>query len=245
MTTLFTPNDGSRLSLLELGRRATGELEGAVDPVSAEAFEASRAAVAPFDYEILRARAVRIEQDQPGTPSERPAAPSRRSWWMVLAPLAAAALALIMVQTPTERLKGDETSAHIDFLVLQEGVVTEGGPATRVRAGDQIQFTATAQGFDTLVLLGIDGTGRVAVYWPAQGTEAMAIDPDETVLLDGSLRLDDAPGPEAYLAVFGVEDVDEAITMAEGTYGEGGLDALEALAQDRLDVDLVVVERAP
>jgi len=65
------------------------------------------------------------------------------------------------------------------------------------------------------------------------------------VLLDGSLRLDDAPGPEAYLAVFGVNEVGEAITMADGAYDEGGLAALETLAQDRLDVDLVVVERAP
>jgi len=245
MTTLFTPNDGSRLSLLELGRRATGELEGAVDPVTAEAFDASRAAVAPFDYEILRARAVRIEQDLPRAPAERPEAPGPRSWWMVLVPLAAAALALVMVQIPTERLKGDGPSARIEFLVLQDGMVKEGGPATRVRAGDQIQFTATAHGFETLVLLGIDGTGRTAVYWPEHGTEALAIDPDETVLLDGSLRLDDAPGPEAYLAVFGVNEVGEAITMADGAYDEGGLAALETLAQDRLDVDLVVVERAP
>ena len=49
----------------------------------------------------------------------------------------------------------------------------------------------------------------------------------------------------AYLAVFGVNEVGEAITMADGAYDEGGLAALETLAQDRLDVDLVVVERAP
>jgi len=245
MTTLFTPNDGSRPSLLELGRRATGELDGPVDAVTAEAFEAAREAVAPFDHEILRARAVRIQQDRPDTPSVPEPKAARRAWWMWLAPLAAAALALLMVQGPTDRLKGAGPHARIDFMVLQDGTVTDGGPDTRVRAGDQVQFTATAHGFDSLVLLGFDGTGRMAVYWPERGSEALAIDPDETVLLEGSLRLDDAPGPEAYLAVFGVDEVSEAAVLAEGTYAEGGLAALESLSRDRPDIDLLVVERAP
>lgn len=107
-------NDGSRPSRLDLARHATGELAlpGVVDDPYLRALEAERARVEPFDFEVLRARAARL--DDPA-PAPRPAPPRPRPWGALLAALAAVAVTVVLLPDlrptpppppPEEGLKG-------------------------------------------------------------------------------------------------------------------------------------------
>lgn len=256
-------NEGRRPSLLDLGRRATGEVPGEVDPLTAAAFEEAREAVAPLDLVVLRARAVRVaeaearsaaraaSEDSAGLPwTER-----LKAWWVAgaLLPVLAAALLVVQLPTPgegpsdlpTDRTKGrlGADSVHLDFLLLQDGDIVHGGPDVVARPGDRIQFRYEARGFEELVLLSIDGEGTLTVFWPEAGEEPEAVSPRGEQLLEGSVILDDAPGPEAFVAIFGTASVAEAEALAAAAWERDGLRGLDALARDDEAVDLVVVER--
>lgn len=251
-------NDGSRPSLLTLGRRHTGELPGEVDPLTAAAFEEARVQVAPLDLVVLRARAVRVAEEEARSAARASAEAAAavpwtqrlKAWWVAGAVLPVLAAALLVVQLPTgegpsDRLKGPAGagSVHLDFLLLQDGEVIHGSPEVLARPGDRIQFRYEARGFEDLVLLSIDGAGTLTVFWPEAGDEPEAVEPRGEQLLEGSVILDDAPGPEAFLAVFGTDSVAEAEELAAGAWDREGLRGLEALARDDEAVDLVVVER--
>ena len=247
---LLDINEGDRPSRLELGRQLTGELpqtfagDERLDAF-ARAIEASRPALPAFDLEVLRAAAERLEDDdrQPVAPTPAEKKPWWRAWTLALVPLAAAALALFMVQLPdpsNNRTKGD---ADLDFFVLQDGEARPGVDGERVRPGDRVQFSYRAEGPDTLVIIGVDGAGTVTVFYPDRGDRPEAIEPFGRRVLEGSIELDDAPGPEVFVGVFGVEDVEEALTLVETAYDSDGWSGLTALARDDADIDLVRVEK--
>ncbi len=260
-------NDGSRPSLLELGRRASGEVDGVVDPVTQAAFEEARGAVKPLDMVVLRARAVRIAEEEARSPVvAAEAAPGwterLRSWWFMGALLPVLAAALVFVRPPSLDPAGDTgvrdkgraelptgpaqtAPVHLDYLLLQGDEVLTVGDAPLALPGDRIQFRYEAGGLDRLVLLSIDGSGTLSVFWPEQGDRPEAVQPKGEQLLEGSVILDDAPGPEAFVAVFGTADVRAAEQLAQDAWVRGGLDGLQGLADDLDHVDLVVVERAP
>lgn len=69
-------NDGTRPSRLALARAATGEtppLDGPEAAAYAAELHDAEASLAPFDWEILRAAAARVEDERPA------AAPDRKS----------------------------------------------------------------------------------------------------------------------------------------------------------------------
>ena len=82
-------------------------------------------------------------------------------------------------------------------------------------AGDAIQFTVTTTA-SHLALLGVDGTGTVSRYVPVGGDLSMPFTPGTNRPLPDALVLDDAPGPEVFVAFLSdeallVEDLERAV----------------------------------
>jgi hypothetical protein len=149
------------------------------------------------------------------------------------AALAAAALVLAVVQpwrdgapNPADdgaaavRVKG---AVALDLYALQDGDVIEAEPGVVLRPGDRVQFTYSSGPLDHLIVLGVDGRGTLSRYYPERGADSLAVAPGSRVVLEDSLVLDDAPGPEVFVAVFSddplqVVEVERAIqrTLADG-----------------------------
>ncbi len=234
-------NDGSRPSALRIARHHTGEeplsaaeLAGAAAELAA--LEAEKGRVPAFDWTVLSAAAHRVEQ--PRTPAVAP----RRSWWWGFLPALAVGLVLVFMRIPPEgnRLKGE---VNLGFYLLRDGQVLPGDPDGPVRADDRIQFTYHAATYDSIVLLSLDGRGQLTVFYPETGEEPQPVIPGETHVLEGSIRLDDAPGPETFIAFYGVDSVSEARERAQGAWKEEGIAGLRALAAQSPDVALLVLER--
>jgi len=240
-------NPGTRPSRLLLARHATGELSGDTSPSSPDTagaaawragLDANRPRVEPFDMEVLRARAARLEDTT--EPRTRPAPAWRR--WLLLAPVLAVAMAVFLAVRPgpTNRLKGN---ADLGFYVLRGDEVYPGDPDATFRAGDRLQFTYRAA-HDRLVLLSIDGDGRLTRYFPEAGEVGVPIIPGDRHVLDRSILLDDAPGPEVFLGFFGdAWSVQQATALAERTYADGGADALVALSAEDPSIAALLLEK--
>ncbi len=242
-------NDGTRPSRLTLARRATGELPpdpADVSDVSRAAWlaglDAERARVEPFDFEAIRARSERLV-DTPSRP-----VPVRSPWWrrllFAVPVLAVVAALLLVVQTgpPSTgtRVKG---TSDLGFYILRDGQISLGHPDAVFREGDRLQFTYRAV-HDRLVLLSIDGEGLLTQYYPEAGEQGVAIVPGNRGVLDSSVILDDAPGPEVFVGFFGDGwGARRARAIAERAYADGGADALLALAEDDPSITTLVLEK--
>lgn len=236
-------NPGTRPSRLTLARHATGETSIDVSNVSHQAWlaslEAERARVEPFDFESIRARSERLVD-----PPVR-SAPVASPWWrrlFVAVPLLAMAVALLVLRPsgPTSRLKGD---ADLGFYLLRGDQVYPGDPDAVFHEGDRLQFTYRGA-YDRLVLLSIDGDGALTVFYPEAGEAGVAIIPGDRHVIDSSIVLDDAPGPEVFLGFFGDDwGVARAREAAQQAYAEGGVAALVALAEADPAVSILSLEK--
>lgn len=228
-------NDGRRPSRLDIARHATGEAPllapERVTP-ALEALEAERSRTPAFDWTILQAAAHRVEEPRPRRVS-RP--------WLAFFPLFALAVLLLFLKLPPSenRLKG-ETS--LGFYVLRSGQVYPGDPQATFHAGDRIQFTYHSGDASQLVLLSVDGNGQLSTFYPSSGDLPVEVIPGSTHVLPGSIVLDDAPGPEVFLAFFGVDSVQVAEEQARRAWKEGGAPGLLALAEEP-DVAVLQLER--
>ncbi|MFZ5475624.1 MAG: hypothetical protein ACOZNI_02515 [Myxococcota bacterium] len=226
------PNDGARKSRLALAREATGELPASPEtaPFLAEV-EAEKARVPAFDFAALQRRADDV------------VVPFRPRAWMWVAPvlaLAAAVFLAIRAPEPGNRTKG---VADLGFYLQRDGAVLPGDPSATFREGDRIQFTYRAP-HDRLVLLSVDGEGRVSEYYPEAGGTGVPIVPGDRHVLEGSVILDDARGPEVFVGFFGEAwDVGRARAAAEEAFEEAGVDGLRALDEANGDVAVVVLEK--
>lgn len=253
-------NPGNRPSRLVLARRATGETSADVSDVSTgqprdvsdvsdvsawlAGLEAERARVEPFDFRAIRARAERLD--------DAPARPVVASvpWWrrlLYVVPVLAVAAALLfvvrpaaLVERPTNRIKGED---ELGFYVLRDGQVYPGKAGDTFREGDRLRFTyRTAH--DHLVLLSIDGTGHLTLFYPEAGEAGVAVVPGELHALDSSIQLDAAPGPEVFLGFFGdAWSVSSAREAAQRVYDEGGPAALVAFGDAEPGVSTVLLEK--
>ncbi len=241
-------NDGSRPSRLGIGRDLAGEAP--LPPSLAEhpATLSWRAEVAstqppPLDIAALRARAERISDDAPTPPPGQVVSLFRRVAPWLAGGLALAAALLLIVKPPPRngiRVKGD---TELGFAVLRDGQTFEGAEDVDVRAGDRLRFSYRAGVYDTLVLVGVDGTGTVQTYWPEEGSIPFAITPGERQLLDGSIQLDDAPGPEIFVASFSGVDADGVRAEVSAAYEASGVDGVVALGAARPDIAILVLDK--
>lgn len=238
MTLPFTPNEGQRPSRLTLARAAAGELpplEGPEAQAFAAEVEEADSLVEPFDWEVLRAAAARVEEPRAPRP-----APLRRRWWVPLLALAAALLLIIRPPASdpgsTNRAKG---GPDLGFWALSGGRMQPGVQGGEYRPGDRLQFSYRADGLDSLVLLSIDGAGRLTVFYPQAGEDPLPVRPEGQHILDGSILLDATLGPEVFVAVFGPSSVQEARELALGAWAAGGHAAVAALGASDPGVDTV------
>ena len=163
--------------LERLGREFSTEVfPRTVDQVSARA--SSRTAVArwwlaPAAGLVLSAAAASALWVRPG-PSGEPGAP----------------------ETPSEvRPKGEP-----GFKVLAargQAVFPVDDGRSLLAPGDRIRFVLRPAGLPYALVAAVDGGGKVTVYYPFGGRQSASIPPERgEVVLPGSIRLDDAPGPE-------------------------------------------------
>jgi hypothetical protein len=84
-------------------------------------------------------------------------------------------------------------------------------PGAALAAGDAIRFALDGADGRYLLVVSVDGAGQINVYYPYGGSAAAPIDPADHLVVDGSIVLDDAPGPERIWAVVS----DRAVTVDE------------------------------
>jgi len=134
-----------------------------------------------------------------------PAAPPRprRALWRLARlglPLAAVGTALLLLvarpKPPTETAKGP--SALVQVARSRGGALSWLSPADDLLAGDAIRiFVNRPDASDRYVLVGsVDGSGQLARFYPADGQGCSVALPPAGQPLDGSIVIDDAPGPE-------------------------------------------------
>lgn len=106
---------------------------------------------------------------------------------------------------------GDETvigkgQQRLRFFVRDgaAGTVREGRPEERVYPGDQIRFAFDGDAVRgrRVAVLGRDAAGKVSVYFPHGGTQAIAPPASADGLVPYSIKLDETLGPETLFALY-------------------------------------------
>ena len=251
MSDLFVINEGQRPSRVDLARQATAELPPTPELAAFQAEIEQVQGMPAFDWETLSKRAVQLEEEERASLASE-VEPAPLPWykrWQLWAPALAFALVLIGLvpllsppDGPSTRLKGD---TELRFLVDGPEGFASGTPGQVLRPGDRIQFTFRAPLQQSIVLVGVDGTGSSAQYWPEEGDVPLSIPSENGLqLLSGSLELDTAPGPEVFVAVFGAGSVSEALELVDQAYEDGGHAAVQAL-KDQPGVSTLRVEKVP
>jgi hypothetical protein len=137
----------------------------------------------------------------------RAQAMTRRPWlaWLSLATAVGVAGVVAIQILPRNddlgfTLKGRAFSA----VYLRPGM-TEAWPIPddlKMRKGDAVRFFFQAPGDGYLAILDLDGRGEVSVLYPYRGERMAPIQKEQVGPLPHSIVLDDAPGPELFVAVF-------------------------------------------
>lgn len=113
---------------------------------------------------------------------------------------------------PANRLKG---ATPLEAWIEVEGHPHRVDAGVALAAGDALQFKVTTTR-SHLALLGVDGTGTVSRYVPVGGDVSEPFTPGTARPLSDALVLDDAPGPEVFVAFLSdeallVEDLERAL----------------------------------
>ncbi len=235
----FDINDGRRPSHFELARRATGETAGEIPDEFAAALESAKSRVRPFDWEVLTKHAARIDEEPAAARTRAP-----RPWLWTLVPTLAAAIALVVL-APTSnqtRNKGAFLIPNVSYHVMRGEQVFPEDALPTLRQGDRVLFTIDPAGHKAMVLLSVDGLGQWTTYYPSSGSTPAPVAPRPQELPE-SIELDAAPGPEVFVAFFGVTTVEQARALAEGAFASGGIDGLQDLARDRDDIEVSVIQK--
>ena len=146
--------------------------------------------------------------------------------WAVVATPVAAGL-LLAVGIGTLGREAQRPAAHSVLSDEEPAVSPKGRPALQVFVrrgdrvfaprsgdalvpGDALRFVVEPRGHRYLLVVSMDGAGKLSVYHPFEGTASAPLGNDPRVELPGSVVLDRAPGPERIFAVFS----DEALSAA-------------------------------
>jgi len=155
--------------------------------------------------------------------SRAPAAP----WWRGLVPaligVATAIVVFLALPGPPPAPDGPnriKSGEGLHGFALVEGHAQPLAAGETLGEGDRLQLQVTTTR-GRLALLGVDGTGTVTRYFPVAGEVSAPWTPGAARPLPDSLVLDDAPGPEIFVAFAS----DDALP----------LDALQQALHDALD----------
>ena len=178
----------------------------------------------------------------PDDPEIEVAEPLWTRWRTPLSALSAGAVAALVVagmwlpgrDVDPLPYTGHKGTTALAAALLRDGVVADVDGETTVRTGDELQFAVDTGSYDHVVLVGIDGTDAVTVYLPADGGRSQPVEPGAGRVLDGAFRLDEAPGPEVFVAFFTDEPIDarEAAAHVRRWAAEGGAAAVVDGAPD-------------
>jgi len=159
---------------------------------------------------LQRALAEELLRAHPFEQLERqPPKPARPAWGWRLA--AAGALLLLVALGavwlwPGEGAEkgGIRTKGTIDlgFYVLRGDRAVPGTSGATLHKDDRIQFTYSSGPHPYLFLISIDDRGRVSNFNYRENPQSLRIPPGEQRLLEGSIILDEATGPERIYAIF-------------------------------------------
>lgn len=186
------------LDEMEADERASFEARLAEDPSAKARLDALRAG-----HRTAQAR-LNVPADTARI-LERLEAPKRRSWLPALFVAAAAAAGAVVVIGTQEGPATTRTKGLAP--ALQMYVNDMSGPrlvsdGVRLEEGDAIQFRYRADGRPYLFVVSVDAAGAVSPLYPDAPTQSIRVDPEGTNVLEGSVILDDAVGPERVHAVF-------------------------------------------
>lgn len=233
-------NDGERPSGLRIDQHLTGEIDDpevaallAAEPDRAD-LDAARAAVGPFDASALRARA-----------AVEPVAANNTRFYGLVGLLLAAVLLLVAAPllatgpAPVDPTYVGVRGSALSVFHLQAGELRPYDDRA-LGEGDVLGFRVDPGAHRDVVVLSVDGTGAVSVFWPASGDDAEPVRGPGA--LPGTVVLDGAPGPEVFVAVFGTT-VPDARDAARRAWQSGGTEGVLDWARSTGDADATVVSR--
>lgn len=177
------------------------------------------------------------------------------SWWPVWSGLlvaAAAALfltarppATVVASAPETRVKA---AAGLTFHVRSGDEVRVGATGETVHPGDAIQLRYTSPQAAHLVVVSMDNAGAVTAFYDDRG-RSLGVQPGVAQLLDGSVVLDDALGPERVIGCFSDTPLDTDAVVAAGrralTAAGGDPRRVERLELDCKQVGFVLNKAPP
>jgi hypothetical protein len=165
---------------------------------------AARAArVAEFEAELAAPTWTRIAEI-------RSARPRRVPPWLLLTALGAAAASFVLFVGPGHRTAPTgptpKGSALVEIVCRRGARTFVIGPGDAVAPGDALRFLPLPIWSEAhyIQVGSVDGTGNYAPFYPPADDGLSVALPAPGVPLEGSIRLDDAPGPERLLVVLSV-----------------------------------------
>ncbi|HVY38976.1 MAG TPA: hypothetical protein VHM31_13620 [Polyangia bacterium] len=179
--------------------------------------------------------------------------PPRRPWRLLGlgVPVAAAAAVLLLLarpKPPTETAKG--SAATVEIARSRAGVVSWLSPDDDLAPNDAIRmFVNRHDSSDRYVLAGsVDGSEQLARFYPMDGQGCSVPLPAAGEALDGSIAIDEAPGPERLVVVVSHEPlcwpaVAEAVRRfalgapASGDLAANGVHASRLVVPKRSETD--------
>jgi hypothetical protein len=233
------------LGQLPPDRQASVEAHAGDCPLCADALASLRLAHQVFEGDV-HARTAGAILSRAG---ER--GPRRRSVWLWLLSAPAAALVLMVgwgalrsvgVLGPDLRTKGPGggQAVGLEVFARRGEQVFAVSAQTPLHQGDAIRFVVRRPAaLDQLLVVGVQAAGVVTVYHPFGGTRSVALAGAAGRLeVDGSIVLDDRPGPERVFALLGRQPIDlESVRAALARLAGGGAQALRATAIVEAPVD--------
>jgi len=173
------------------------------------------------------------------------APPPWRRWMLgsALASACAVLLAVLMTWHGTDevRLKGG-TELGVYVMRAGEAEPLRLASGATVRAGEVLRFHYRPPGDGWLLLVSIDGTGQLTVFHPYQGTAAAPVAGGTLSVLEESIALDEAQGPERLAAIFDPEP----FTVEElRSWLSGASSSAPRIDCPHCEVEWVVLEKSP
>ena len=161
----------------------------------------------------------------------------RRGRWIALPALIAAMGAVVLViaarrPMSDRRYVGPKGRAPIEIVCRRAGAAFALGPDDEVAPRDELRFKPLPVWPDArFIQIGsVDGTGRYTPFYPSMPGASGVPLPDAGQPLDGSIRLDDAPGPERLFVVLSATPLSESAVRRAAE-----ADAATGRTVDRID----------